>query len=107
MKYKVQIVEDAERDMTEIAHFLAERESVERALAVVAEIQALCASLDSIPARGNYPPELRDMGITHFRELRFKPYRIIYEVIEAQVFIHCVLDGRRDMQSLLKRRLLR
>ena len=36
-----------------------------------------------------------------------KPYRVICEVIGRDVYIHCVLDGRRDMQSLLERRLVR
>lgn len=41
------------------------------------------------------------------REVRFKPYRVIYEVIQQEVLIHCVLDERRDMQALLGRRLIR
>jgi len=32
---------------------------------------------------------------------------VIYQLIGRNVFVHCVLDGRRDMQSLLERRLLR
>jgi toxin ParE1/3/4 len=47
------------------------------------------------------------MGIAEYREAHFKPYRIIYRVANQAVEIYCVLDGRRDMQSLLLRRLLR
>jgi toxin ParE1/3/4 len=42
-----------------------------------------------------------------FREIHFKPYRIIYQIIDKRVFVHCVLDGRRDLQELLERRMLR
>jgi len=34
-------------------------------------------------------------------------YRIIYEVVESNVFVHCVLDGRRSLQELLEMRLLK
>ena len=47
------------------------------------------------------------LGITDYREAHFKPYRIIYRVMGQQVIVYCVLDGRRDMQSLLLRRLMR
>ena len=57
--------------------------------------------------RGHVPPELSLLGIDDFLELTYKPYRIIYQVIEKVVFIHCVLDGRRDMQKLLQERLMR
>ena len=41
-----------------------------------------------------------------FREVLFKPYRIIYEVVKTQVYVHCVLDGRRNIQDLLQERIL-
>jgi len=50
---------------------------------------------------------LDKMGIREFREIHFKPYRIVYSIHENEVFVHCVLDGRRDMQTLLQQRLLR
>lgn len=46
------------------------------------------------------------MGIRDYREIFFKPYRIIYRVIDAIVYVFLVADGRRDMQALLQRRLL-
>ncbi|WP_216088994.1 hypothetical protein [Aequoribacter fuscus] len=41
-----------------------------------------------------------------FREIRFKPYRIIHRVIAGHVNVMVIADGRRDMRSLLERRLL-
>ena len=37
----------------------------------------------------------------------FKPYRIIYRVLEDGVYILMITDGRRNMRALLQRRLLR
>ena len=45
--------------------------------------------------------------IKSFREVLFKPYRIIYEVMTREVVVHLCVDRRRDMQSLLTRRLVR
>ena len=70
-------------------------------------LEELCNSLTELPERGHVPKELRDVGITQYREVDYKPYRIIYRIIGNEVVIHCVLDGRRDMESLLQRRLLR
>jgi toxin ParE1/3/4 len=46
------------------------------------------------------------LGIREYREVFFKPYRLIYRIIGNKVYIMLIVDGRRDMQSLLQRRLL-
>ena len=50
--------------------------------------------------------ELLTLGIREYRQIFFKPYRIIYRVMEKNVYVLLIVDGRRDMQSLLQRRLL-
>ena len=63
-------------------------------------------SLSETPERGTYPKELLAIGIREYREIFFKPYRIIYRVIAENIYILLIADGRRDMQGLLQRRLL-
>ena len=58
-----------------------------------------------MPERGSYPEELSQLGIKEYREVFFKPYRIIYRIIGRQVYVFLVVDGRRNMQKLLQRRL--
>ena len=41
-----------------------------------------------------------------YRESFFKPCRIIYRVVENDVHGLVIADGRRDMRTLLERRLL-
>ena len=50
--------------------------------------------------------ELAGLGIKEYRQVFFKPYRIIYRVLGERVYIYVIADGRRNMQSLLSRRLL-
>ena len=60
----------------------------------------------AFPERGSYPKKLLALGIREYRQAHFKPYRIIYRVSGKQVIIYIIADGRRDMQTLLTRRML-
>jgi toxin ParE1/3/4 len=70
------------------------------------QIEKAFSKLSEFPERGVYPKELLTLGIREYREIFFKPYRIIYRVMEKNVYVLLIVDGRRDMQSLLQRRLL-
>ena len=70
-------------------------------------LEKTCSTLITFPNRGNIPPELERLGIFEYQEIHYKPYRIIYQIIESIVYIHCVLDGRRNLQQLLQERLLK
>lgn len=106
-RYRVRLSREAELDLADIYHYIASHDSVTNADYVLEQLESLCSRLTELPERGHIPPELDRIGITRYREVRFKPYRVIYEVIRLEVFIHCILDGRRDMPSLLERRLVR
>ena len=107
MAYRVFYVEDAERDIEDIHAYIARKDSMTRADAILDAIDAQCNTLKDFPERGNHPKELRELGIEVYREMHFKPYRIIYRIIGQDVVILGVFDGRRDMESLLQRRVLR
>jgi toxin ParE1/3/4 len=107
MRFAVLLSATAERDLEEIYRYIAENDSVANADRVLVGIEEACSRLTSLPNRGNVPNELSLLGITEYREVHFKPYRVIYRVMKKAVVVYCVLDGRRDMQSLLQRRLLR
>jgi toxin ParE1/3/4 len=44
--------------------------------------------------------------MAEYRQVFFKPYRVIYRLHAQRVVIYVIADGRRDMQALLARRLL-
>ena len=107
MSYKVNILIDAEEDILELYRYVTIHDSETNAEYLLSKIEETCLSLTSYPNKGHIPPELERIGIYNFKEIHFKPYRIIYQVIEKEVFIYCVLDGRRSLQELLEKRLLR
>ncbi len=107
MKFTVHLIEDAEIDLLDIYRYVLQNDSMERADKLLDDIEQTIGKLETMPLRGHYPPELERVGVLEFREILFKPYRIIYQVIKSSVYVHCILDGRRDLQELLQKRLLR
>ena len=107
MPYRVHLTADTERDIEDIYRYIAEHDSVANAERILKGIEQKCLGLSHFPARGNMPKELLPLGIREYRETRYKSYRIMYRIFGRAVVVYCVLDGRRDMQSLLEFRLLR
>lgn len=106
MRYEVRITGIAQEDLYAIYRYVANNDLPGKAGHLLENIENAMASLETMPLRGNYPPEMQRWGISDFRELFFKPYRIIYEIKDKTVFIHAVLDGRRNCEDLLQQRLL-
>ncbi len=106
MLFSVQLTDDAARDLEELCDYVEKRDAPGRAEHVLERIEKVFDSLSAHPHRGNYPKELLDIGIQEYREVFFKPYRVIYRVMESDVYVLLIADGRRDMQTLLQRRLL-
>ena len=86
--------------------YIAEHDSPRKADNVLNQIEKAFFTLSEFPERGVYPKELLKLGIREYREIFFKPYRIIYRVMDKNVYVLLIVDGRRDMQVLLQRRLL-
>lgn len=104
-RYSVFLTQEVEADLLDLFEYIARQDSVENAYHVLTELEALISSLEQQAERGHYPPELIEHGVKDYREVLFKPYRVIYEVEGTRVFVLACFDGRRDMQSLLERRL--
>lgn len=96
----------AEQDLQELYGFVASQDSVAQAERLLDRIEALVADLATSPNRGAHPRELSALGIQDYRQVFFKPYRVIYRHMGARIIIYLVADGRRDMGTLLARRLL-
>jgi toxin ParE1/3/4 len=107
LKFEVLLTEGAEQDLESIHDYIAQFDCVANANYVLDQLVKVAESLSRFPERGSYPKELIALGIKEYRQTFFKPYRVIYRVVGSRVIIYLIADGRRDMQSLLARRLLR
>jgi toxin ParE1/3/4 len=106
MSYQVFLTEDAAKDLENLYDYIEFHDAPEKAEYVLDKIEEAFSSLSDNPERGAYPNELLAVGLREYREIYFKPYRMIYRVIDRNVFVMVITDGRRDMQALLQRRLL-
>lgn len=107
MNCAVVLLEAAEWDLLDIHQYIEQNDSPESADKLLSGLERIIAALETMPERGHFPPELERIGIRLYREIHFKPYRIIYAIDDATVSVYAVLDGRRDMQTLLHHRILR
>ena len=106
MPFAVFVTNDAARDLDELYDYIDLHDAPQKADYVLGQIENAFSRLSKFPERGAHPKELRALGILEYREIFFKPYRIIYRVMDKNVYVLLIADGRRDMQTLLQRRLL-
>ena len=104
---KVHVAPEADQDITGIFEYLLQAAGLEVAKQLVNTLDETLQSLAALPRRGKYPPELQAEGITLFREVQCYPWRIFYRIMDEDVWVVAVLDGRRNVGTLLAERLVR
>jgi toxin ParE1/3/4 len=107
VRFKVNFITDAEEDLFDIYKYVYLNDSEDDAEKLYENLYKKCLSLQLFPKRGRIVPELSLLAIEDFLEIFYKSYRIIYKIVRDEVFIYCILDGRREIQKLLQGRLLR
>jgi toxin ParE1/3/4 len=106
MAYLVQITKRAAHDIEDIYNYIAENDSTAAAEHVLDQFDTAIKSLQEFPERGSFPAELLAAGKRNYRQISFKPYRFIYRIMGMKVEIVVVVDGRRDLRTLLAKRQL-
>lgn len=106
MIYKVTLTDSAKADLIAISEHISKTDSLDKADQLLGNVRKQFESLSQHTHRGVVPTDLASIGIK-FHEIFYKPYRIIYEVIDLTIYIYLIADGRRDMKTLLENRVLR
>ena len=96
----------AQQDLGAIVRWIAEHDSLRASEQVLDKVMNTCRGLQPQPERGSFPTELLALGIRRYRQVFVKPYRMIYRVLDDRVVVVLIADGRRNLKSLLERRLL-
>jgi len=105
-KSAVLLTQGAEQDLKAIHSCIFEFDCVASANDVLDALIDVAENLSRFPERGSHPRELLGLGIKEYRQTLFKPYRLVYRITDRKVIIYLIVDGRRDMQAVLARRLL-
>jgi addiction module RelE/StbE family toxin len=104
-KYSVNVGRTAKNDLREIIGYISKNNPM-NALNVLKKIEGRINTLDHIPERGAYVPELLKNNIKDYRQLTESPWRIIYKIDGDIVNVLMVIDSRRNVQDILLERLL-
>ena len=104
-KYDVVWTKNAQYDLELVVQYI-KPDSVEIAKDIFFGIQKECDQLCLMPIRKRVVPELQQIGITKYRELIYKRWRIVFKVEVQKVSVLLVLDSSRNLEDLLFQRLL-
>jgi toxin ParE1/3/4 len=96
----------AEQDLISIIKYI-HADNPLTAQSSLQKIKAKASKLRSLPQRGRIVPELQQQGILQYRELVIPPWRIIYRISSALVYVLLVMDSRRNIEDVLLDRLVR
>ena len=107
MTCQVVILRQAEQDLRELRGNLVKTFGQAVWQSCYADIKAAITNLAAFPHSGAIPDALDQLQLVQYRQIISGNNRIIYEVRDKTVYIHVNVDGRRDMKSVLTRRLLR
>lgn len=107
MSVQVVFLKSAEHDLKELKGYMVKNFGEDTWQASYTKIKDAVNTIGTFPLGGNVPEELERLNLTQYRQVVSGMNRIIYEVRQDIIYIHIVCDTRKDMKSLLTRRLLR
>jgi len=105
MSYTVFLLEEAEKDIEAIYHYIRKSGNKIAAKDMVRDIRKACSSLSENPERGHIPSELSRIGQFEYRQIIEKKYRIIYQLTKPSIFIFGIIHGNRDIGEVLRQRM--
>jgi toxin ParE1/3/4 len=106
-RYAIEWAPVAQNDLDGLLDYLAARDCADAALHVYEKLMEKIDALVSHPERCRIPPELKQIGVSEYRELIIPPYSVFFRVRGKRLGIIAVLDRRRDLGELLIERALR
>ncbi|AAO90188.1 type II toxin-antitoxin system RelE/ParE family toxin [Coxiella burnetii] len=107
MNYKVVFLQQAQLDLKELKNYMINNFSKRTWCTRYEKIKKIIHTPKLFPDAGSIPPELETLNLNQYRQAISGKNRIIYELKESIVYIHIICDVRKDMKSLLLRRLFR
>jgi toxin ParE1/3/4 len=107
MAIQIVILESAEQDLKLLRNYIIKHFSVDVWRSSYANIKQAIRNLQAFPQVGAMPDELEKLNLTQYRQVLSGLNRIIYELRQETIYIHIIVDSRRDLSGLLARRLLR
>jgi len=104
-QFEVIWTKNAEFDLELIIEYI-KIDSFALAKDIFFKIKDECNNLYYFPERKRIVPELQQIGISKYREITYKRWRIIYKIDNIKVYILLIIDSSRNMEDILFQRLI-
>lgn len=105
-EFEVIWTKNAELDLELIIEYI-KTDSIGVAKKIFSEIKKHCNNLYFSPQKNRIVPELQQIGISKYREIIHKRWRIIYKIDNKNVYILLVVDSSRNLEDILFQRLIK
>ncbi|WP_322010084.1 type II toxin-antitoxin system RelE/ParE family toxin [Paraburkholderia sp. J12] len=102
---KVVFLQSARAELLELRRYLIAKFGAQSWLETRRTIEGAVAQIEAFPLKGHTPPELRDLGMTDYYQVICGMNRIVYQVDGKVVYLHLIVDTRRDLKAVLAQRL--
>lgn len=106
MSLPVVFLTSAERDLKELKNYIVKNFGQPIWLTTYHKIKDSIKTIQTFSLRGALPEELEKINLTQYRQVISEKNRIIYEVRKQAIYIHLICDARKDLRSVLLKRLL-
>lgn len=106
MTVKVVFLKSAELDLKDLRRYTVKNFGKGAWEVSSRKLKDSAALIQSHPGTGAIPDELSKVGLLQYRQVVSGMNRIVYELRGDTAYVHLVCDSRRDLQSMLTRRLL-
>jgi plasmid stabilization system protein ParE len=104
-KYQIKWAAPAREDINEIIDYISQKDT-NYAVKILDKIEDHVKQLDLLPERHRIVPELERYGYLLYREIIVDYWRIIYKIENNFVYIMLVIDGRRNLEDLILKKIL-
>ena len=99
-QYEIFLTQFAETDIKEIIVYYSE-DNLDYALKLLDKFKTKIFSLKNFPEKGKIVPELEKQGIIKYRQILEGNFRIIYSIKDHSIYIHIIVDSRRNLEEIL------
>jgi plasmid stabilization system protein ParE len=105
-KFKVIWTKNAELDLELIIEYI-KTDSIDTAKKIFVAIRQEANKLQDLPKRKRVVPEFQHIGITKYREIVYKRWRIIYKIDDEKIYVLVMIDSSRNLEDILFQRLIK
>ena len=104
-KYVVKWTAPAREDVNEIIEYIS-KTNMNYAVKILDKIEVAVKDLSTFPERYRIVPELEKYGYYLYRDVVVEYWKVIYKIENNLVYIMLVIDGRRNLDDILLKKMI-